>query len=402
MLKIGIIKERKSPPDERVPLSPTQVAQLNTENLDVKFVVESSNIRRFKDTEYTNLGIEVVTDITDCDILMGVKEVPREALIEGKKYFFFSHTIKMQPYNTAFLPTILRKNIQLMDYECLVNSKNRRLIGFGRYAGIVGCYNAFLALGKRNHSFNLKPAFQCEDRVEMEGELSKVKYGEKGLKIALTGNGRVAHGAMEILDLMNIQKLEVEEYIAYAGNDPVYCQLKVTDYNKRSDGSEGSIREFFNSPELYKGDFARFSSTSDLYVACHFWGDGSPFIFTREEVKHPDFNLKVVADVSCDIDGPVASTLRPSTIPNPIYGYNAQTESEVAYDNQDAITVMAVDNLPCELPKDASTDFGAEFIKNIFPALINGDKDEILKRASITKDGELTERYEYLTEYAAD
>ncbi len=402
MLKIGIIKERKSPPDERVPLSPTQVAQLNTENLDVKFVIESSNIRRFKDTEYTNLGIEVVTDVTDCDILMGVKEVPKEALIEGKKYFFFSHTIKMQPYNKALLQTILRKNIQLMDYECLVNSKNRRLIGFGRYAGIVGCYNAFWALGKRNHSFDLKPAYLCEDRVEMEGELSKVKFGEKGLKIALTGNGRVAHGAMEILDLMNIQKLEVEEYIGYTGNDPVYCQLKVTDYNKLNDNSEGSIREFFNSPELYKSDFARFSSNSDLYIACHFWGDGSPFIFTREEAKHPDFNLKVVADVSCDIDGPVACTLRPSTIPNPIYGYNAQSESEVAYDNQNAITVMAVDNLPCELPKDASMDFGEEFIKKIFPALINGDKDEILKRASITKDGMLTERYVYLTEYAAE
>tara|TARA_B100000795_G_scaffold81356_2_gene58619 strand:+ start:8001 stop:9209 length:1209 start_codon:yes stop_codon:yes gene_type:complete len=402
MLKIGIIKERKSPPDERVPLSPTQVAQLNKENLDVKFVIESSDIRRFKDTEYTNLGIEVVTDVTDCDILMGVKEVPKEALIEGKKYFFFSHTIKMQPYNKALLQTILRKNIQLMDYECLVNSKNRRLIGFGRYAGIVGCYNAFWALGKRNHSFDLKPAYLCEDRVEMEGELSKVKFGEKGLKIALTGNGRVAHGAMEILDLMNIQKLEVEEYIGYTGNDPVYCQLKVTDYNKRNDNSEGSIREFFNSPELYKSDFARFSSNSDLYIACHFWGDGSPFIFTREEAKHPDFNLKVVADVSCDIDGPVACTLRPSTIPNPIYGYNAQSESEVAYDNQNAITVMAVDNLPCELPKDASMDFGEEFIKKIFPALINGDKDEILKRASITKNGMLTERYVYLTEYAAE
>lgn len=402
MLKIGIIKERKSPPDERVPLSPTQVAQLNKENLDVKFVIESSDIRRFKDTEYTNLGIEVVTDVTDCDILMGVKEVPKEALIEGKKYFFFSHTIKMQPYNKALLQTILRKNIQLMDYECLVNSKNRRLIGFGRYAGIVGCYNAFWALGKRNHSFDLKPAYLCEDRVEMEGELSKVKFGEIGLKIALTGNGRVAHGAMEILDLMNIQKLEVEEYIGYTGNDPVYCQLKVTDYNKRNDNSEGSIREFFNSPELYKSDFARFSSNSDLYIACHFWGDGSPFIFTREEAKHPDFNLKVVADVSCDIDGPVACTLRPSTIPNPIYGYNAQSESEVAYDNQNAITVMAVDNLPCELPKDASMDFGEEFIKKIFPALINGDKDEILKRASITKDGMLTERYVYLTEYAAE
>ncbi|MDB9725001.1 NAD(P)-dependent oxidoreductase [Salibacteraceae bacterium] len=402
MLKIGILKERKSPPDERVPLSPAQVLQLNTANSDVKFVVESSDIRRFKDAEYANLGIEITTNVSDCDVLMGVKEVPKEALIGGKKYFFFSHTIKMQPYNKELLQTILKKNIQLMDYECLTDSKGRRLLGFGRYAGIVGCYNAFLAYGKRNHSFDLKPAFQCEDRIEMEKELSKVKIEAQGLKIALTGNGRVAHGAMEILDLIHIPKLSVKEYLAYKGSEPVYCQLKVTDYNKRIDGMKGSISEFFSNPELYRGDFARFSCNSDIYIACHFWGDGSPFIFTREEAKHPDFNLKVVADISCDIDGPVASTLRPSTIKDPIYGYEPQTESEVDYDNKNAITVMAVDNLPCELPKDASTDFGAEFIKNIFPSLLNGDKDEILKRASIAKAGDLTERYEYLRDYVED
>lgn len=402
MLKIGIIKERKSPPDERVPLSPTQVAQLNQDNSDVQFVVESSDIRRFKDSEYLKLGIDIVSDVSDCDILMGVKEVPKDALLEGKKYFFFSHTIKMQPYNKELLQTILKKRIQLLDYECLVDSKGRRLLGFGRYAGIVGCYNGFLALGKRNHSFDLKPAYLCEDRIEMENELSKVKFDGLGFKIVLTGNGRVAHGAMEILDKMNIQKLSVQDYLNYQGSGVVYCQLKVTDYNKRIDGQEGSIAEFFNNPELYEGDFARFSSNSDMYLACHFWGEGSPFIFTREEASHPDFKLKVISDISCDIDGPVASTLRPSTIKEPLYGYDPQSESEVSYDNPKAITVMAVDNLPCELPKDASTDFGAEFMKKIFPALINEDQDEILKRASITKDGKLTERYQYLTEFVAD
>ncbi len=401
MLKIGIIKERKTPPDERVPLSPAQVAELNVANSNVQFVVESSDIRRFKDSEYTALGVSVVTDVSDCDILMGVKEVPKSALIENKTYFFFSHTIKMQPYNMELLQTIMKKNIRMIDYECLTNERGRRLIGFGRYAGIVGAYNAFLALGKRNHSFDLKPAFQCEDRVEMESELSKIIFAEKGCKIAVTGNGRVAHGAMEILDLMNIKKLDVDDYINYSGTEPVYCQLKVTDYNKREDGTEGSIQEFFKQPELYVGDFARFSACSDMYIAAHFWGEGSPYIFTREEAKAADFNLKVVADISCDIDGPVASTLRPSTIPDPIYGYEPQTESEIAFDAQNGITVMAVDNLPCELPKDASTDFGAEFIKNIYPALVNDDKDEILKRASITQNGDLTERYEYLRDYVS-
>ena len=402
MLKIGIIKERKSPPDERVPLSPEQVATLNKENSDVKIVVESSDIRRFKDKEYAELGVEVVSDVSDCDVLMGVKEVPKEALISNKTYFFFSHTIKMQPYNKALLQKVMEKKIRLIDYECLTASNGPRLIGFGRYAGIVGAYNAFLTWGKRNKSFDLKPAHLCDDRTEMEGELAKVQFGSTGCKIALTGNGRVAHGAMEILDFMGIKKLSVEDYLTYSGTDPVYCQLRVTDYNKRQDGNKGSTQEFFNNPALYESNFARFSANSDMYIACHFWGDGSPYIYTREEAKAKSFNLKVVADISCDIDGPVASTIRPSTIADPIYGYNPLTESEVEYDQADAITVMAVDNLPCELPKDASKDFGGEFIKHIFPALLNGDKDGILERASIAKNGDLTERYEYLREYVSE
>lgn len=402
MLKIGIIREGKVPPDERVPLSPEQVALLNKENDAVRIVVQSSPIRRFKDEAYTDLGVEVVTDVSDCDILMGVKEVPKDQLIPNKTYFFFSHTIKKQPYNKALLQKIIRENIRLIDYECLTNANGKRLIGFGRYAGIVGCYNAFLALGKRNQQFDLKPAFQCEDRVEMENELSKIKFDKGFNKIVLTGNGRVAHGAMEILDKMKIPKVSVEDFLQYDADEPVYCQLKVTDYNAKIDGSTGSTQEFFQHPERYQSDFMRFAASGDIYIACHYWKDGSPFIFTRSDAKKENFNLKVVADISCDIDGPVASTLRPSTIKDPLYGYDPQSESETTLDKDAAITVMAVDNLPCELPKDASTDFGNEFIKNIFPALLNGDTDEILHRATIAKDGSLTELYGYLEDYVAD
>ncbi|HEY9081979.1 MAG TPA: NAD(P)-dependent oxidoreductase [Vicingaceae bacterium] len=396
-MKIGIIKEGKVPSDERVPMSPEQCAEVKTTFPNVELVVQKSNVRRFKDEEYANVGITLVESVDDCDVLMGVKEVPIKELIANKTYFYFSHTIKKQPYNRALLLEMIKKNIKMVDYETITDVEGRRLIGFGRYAGVVGCYNSFFAYGKREKAFDLKRAYLCDDRKEMEAELKKVKL-PIDYKIVITGGGRVAGGIIEILDVIGIKKVTPDEFLNQSFNEPVYTQLNVHDYNKRKDGKEFDSSDFFNHPTEFEGNFFRFAKVTDMYISGHFWDEEAPFIFSREEAKSPEFNIKVVGDISCDIDGPVACTLRPSTIKEPLYGYDPQQEKEVIFDNVDAITVMAVDNLPCELPKDASADFGREFIDNVLPHLID-DKLNIIKNATICENGDLTETYEYLRDY---
>lgn len=396
-MKIGVIREGKTPPDKRVPLTPKQCAEVIKNFPGVELKVQESPIRKFKDEEYRNQGVDVVEEVSDCDVLIGVKEVPIDMLIPNKTYFFFSHTIKEQPYNRKLLKSILEKNIQLVDWECLTVPSGKRLIGFGRYAGIVGAYNGVLAIGKRYGLFDIKAANQCEDRDELERELDKVKL--PNIKIALTGRGRVANGAMEILDYLKIRKVSPEEYLTESFDEPVYTQLGVEHYNKRKDGEVKERSDFYENFTEYDSDFMKYAKVTDFFIAGHFFAEGSPFLFTREDAKKEGFNIKVVADISCDIDGPVASTIRPSTIADPIYGYNPQTEAEDDFDKEDVITVMAVDNLPCELPKNASEDFGTEFIKHILPALLNGDKDTIVSRATIAAEGSLTKGYAYLTDY---
>lgn len=396
-MKIGVIREGKNPPDERVPLSPEQCLEIAKNYPEINLVVQSSNVRRYKDNEYTNLGVKVVDSVNDCDILIGVKEVPIKDLIDNKTYFYFSHTIKKQPYNRNLLLEMLNKNITMVDWETLTNKKGIRLIGFGKYAGIVGCYNTFYAYGKKTDTFHLKRAYQCEDRSEMEAELPKVKL-PNNFKIVMSGGGRVGTGIIEILEKLNIRKVSAKEILNETFNEPVYAQLLVDDYYKKPDGSSFKRTEVYNHPERFESDFMKFAKVADIYISGHFWDEDAPFIFSREDAKSPNFNIKVVGDVSCDIDGPVACTLRPSTIADPIYGYNPQTETETSFDDKNAITVMAVDNLPCELPKDASSDFGREFIDKVLPHLIN-DSEEVIKRATICKDGDLMPEYEYLRDY---
>jgi len=397
MLKIGIIREEKNPPDERVPFSPKQCVEILTKFPEVNLKVQSSKVRRFSEAQYQNLGIEVTEDVSDADIFFGVKEVPIESLRPGKTQFFFSHTIKKQPYNRDLLNAVLNKNVTLVDYECLVGLNGKRIVGFGRYAGIVGTYNAMLAYGLKNKSFTLKPAFKCDDYDEVKRELKKVHL--ENIKIVITGTGRVGTGAMEVLDFMGIEQISIHDYLTKSFDHPVYVQLSVTDYNKRKDGQKLGVKDFFKNYAAYDSDFMRFASVSDMYISCHFWKAGSPFIFSREDAKLPSFKIGLVADISCDIDGPVASTLRPSTIKNPLYGYDAETETEVKFDAPNAITVMAVDNLPCELPKDASTSFGKELINKVLPELLGGDQNQIIAKATIAKGGKLTEKYAYLQDY---
>jgi alanine dehydrogenase len=396
---IGLIREGKTPPDKRVPLTPKQCASIMENYPETKIVVQKSPIRAFKDKEYAELGIELREDLKDCDVILGVKEVRVEDLIPNKHFFFFSHTIKKQPYNRNLLQAVIDKKIKLTDYEVLTNDKGLRLIGFGRYAGVVGCYNGFRTYGLKHNLYSLKPAHECEDRKEMEGELSKVKL-PNDTKIVLTGFGRVGHGAREILSLLPIEEVTPADFLSKDFEKPVFAHLNVDDYNEREDGGTFDRRGFYKDGRGHRSTFSRYLACADMYIACHFWKDGSPYIFTREDLKAATVKTSVVADISCDIDGPVACTLRPSTIADPIYGYDPLMEKEVPMDAQGAIAVMAVDNLPCELPKDASEDFGSEFIKCILPALLGDDPTEIIERGSETNHkGELNPPYHYLKDY---
>lgn len=396
-MKFGIIRERKNPPDRRVVLSPTECQNVLSNFPEAKISVESSPIRVFTDQEYEAMGISVAESVEDCDVMLGVKEVPIDTLIPNKKYFFFSHTIKKQPYNRKLLQAILDKNIELYDHEVITNTKGQRLVAFGRYAGIVGAYNGIRAYGLKFDLFNLPKAETLRDQDALISELNKIKL--PNIKILLTGRGRVGNGSREMLDAMNLRKVNVAEFLNESFNEPVYCQIDASEYNKRKDGVRGNKADFFANPEEYRSNFFRFAEVTDFYIAGHFYGDGAPYLYTREDAKHPDFKIKVVADVSCDIDGPVATTIKPSTIADPIYGYDPQSEKEVDFKNPNAVAVMAVDNLPCELPRDASNGFGGAFSKYVIPAFFNNDEDGILERARMTQNGKLTKRYAYLQDY---
>jgi len=396
-MKFGIIKERKNPPDRRVVFSPQKLQEFQQQFPRATIVVESSDIRFFSDDAYVKAGFEITKDLSDCDVLIGVKEVPIAALIPNKKYFFFSHTIKKQPYNRDLLKAMLEKNITLYDHEVITDPKGNRLIGFGRYAGLVGAYNGFRALGLKEQTFSLPKAENLADLPALIDQLNAIKL--PAIKILLTGTGKVAKGAKEILDAMHIKSVSISDYLSTSFNEPVYCKIDVLDYNKRIDGQVLTNRDFYNNPSAYVSNFMCFAKVTDYFIAGHFFGDGSPYLFTREDAKSNHFNIRLVADISCDINGPVASTLRASTIADPIYGYDPETSEEVAYTSPGAITVMAVDNLPCELPKDASDGFGDLFLTHVIPAFFNGDKDGILARAAMTNEQQLTPRYEYLQGY---
>ncbi|NRD20721.1 alanine dehydrogenase [Winogradskyella eckloniae] len=396
-MTFAIIKERKNPPDRRVVFSPQHLAEARTLFPEATFIVESSDIRIFPDEAYSSLGFEVLDDVSHADVMIGVKEVPIKNLIPNKKYFYFSHTIKKQPYNRKLLIAMLEKNIEMYDHETIVKKNNARLIGFGRYAGLVGAYNGFRALGLRDKLFTLPKVETLADLDAVKAELDKITI--PNIKILLTGTGKVAYGAKEILDHLGIKQISDALYLTSQFTEPVYVMADVMEYAKRIDGKVGERLKFYKDPTGYESNFMPYAKETDYFIAGHFYGNNAPYLFTREDAKHPDFRINLVADVSCDIDGPVASTIRPSTIADPFYGYDAKSEKEVAFDAIQAITVMAVDNLPCELPKDASEGFGETFLKHVIPAFYNNDDDDVLKRAKMTENGKLTDRFTYLQDY---
>lgn len=397
-LKLGIIREGKNPPDKRVPFSPGQAEEIEQRFPHMKVFVQKSPVRCFADSEYDKLDIEVCDSIAHCDVLMGIKEVPVSELIPDKTYLFFSHTIKKQPYNKKLLQEILKKKIRLIDYETLTDRLGNRLVAFGRFAGIVGAYNGLLAYGKRYNAFTLRRAFDCFDINDLKLELRKVILPP--VKIILTGAGRVGKGAMETLDTAGIRKVSPHDFLTKTYTEPVYVQLGSADYHIRKEGGHFNREEFHKNPERYVSGFLKFTQAADILMAGAFWNPKAPVLFTKEEMQSPDFRIKIIADITCDIGGSIPSTKKASTIAEPLYDYNPASDSvEPSLSNEKFVTVMAVDNLPCELPRNASEEFGRDLIDKILPLFLNDDPDKILHRGTIAHKGKLTESFSYLRDY---
>ncbi|MEN8139506.1 MAG: NAD(P)-dependent oxidoreductase [Bacteroidota bacterium] len=395
-MKIGIIREEKTPADWRVTFSPKQCEKIVEIYPDIEIIVQTSNIRCFKDSEYEKSGFKVQEDISDCDILIGVKEVPINSLIPNKKYFFFSHTYKEQEYNRKLLKAIVKKEIELYDYELLKNPSGLRVVFFGKWAGIVGAYNGIRTLGKKFRIFDLPKAASVDRKADVEELLKDVDL--PNVKILLTGKGHVAAGAREILEDANVREVSKEEYLNLEFDYPVFVNLGCEDYAKAKDGRTFVQNEYFTKPQDFETSFLPFTAVTDMVITGHYWDHHAPRLWEVEDMKSEDFKISIIADITCDIEGSVPSTLRPATIDEPNYGYHPEF-GEVEFMDDDAIAVMAVDNLPCELAKDASENFGAMFIKNVLPAFFNNDEEGILEGALMTKSGKLTEKYSYLQNF---
>ncbi len=395
-MKIALIREEKVPADKRVAFSPEQCVWLLNKYPELQIVVQPSSLRCFKDEEYTKEGIILQEDVSDADVLIGIKEVPKEQLIAGKKYVFFSHTIKKQSHNQELLKTILTKNIQLIDYECLVWENGERILGFGFFAGIVGMHNGFLTYGNRYKNFDLKPAHQCNDYVEMLEQYKNIKIPP--IKIAVTGTGRVARGVFEILEKLNIRIVSIQNYLTKTFDEPVFVVLNTSQLYERKDGKPFNREDFHLHPDQYESAFVPFTKVTNLFINAIFWSPKAPRFFTKADMRTPDFKIKVIADITCDINGSVPSTIRDTSIDNPVFGYNPNTEVEEAPYQPQGIDVMAVSNLPNELPRESSIEFGDKLIEYVIEELI-GSESNIIERATITKNGQLTKRFEYLSDY---
>jgi len=398
-MRIGIIRETKTPPDSRVLLTPHQCKFIESNFEDVKIFVQPSPSRSYKDEEYTREDIELKEDLSDCDVLFGVKEHKIDSIISNKTYFFFSHTAKKQEYNKPLLKAIIDKKIQIVDYEYLVNENGQRVIAFGKWAGIVGAHNAILSWGKRTKRFDLKPMNKCKDMAEAKSYYKDLNLGKP--KIVLTGNGRVANGSAHILDSMRIKKVSSKDFLTKTFNEAVYCQLEVEEMYEKENGDKFEILKFFKNPIGHKSSFEKYTKVADVMINGIYWDNRAPAFFTIADMKKDDFNIKVIADITCDI-APIASipsTLRASTISKPNFGFDPKTEKETKpFIGENIVDMMTIDNLPNELPRDASEDFGKQFISQVLDELLeNGNM--IFKASITTKQGKLNKPFEYLVDY---
>ena len=401
-MKIGLIKETKTPVDNRVALTPVQVAELNRLYPQHRIVVESSDIRAYSDEEYSHCGVEVVKDLSDCDILFGIKEAKIETLIPNKHYFFFGHIAKKQEYNRPLLQAMIDKQLTFSDYEYLVDDNNQRVCAFGWWAGAVGVYYSLRGYGLRSKDKgNLLPkpdiSFTLENLIN---NLRMIKLPK--VKILITGAGRVSHGAQYVLNAIGANYMDKDEFLLTDKVEKIsYTVAGVESLVKKNDGGKFNSDDFHSNPQRYSSDFMRWGQVTDLLICAHYWDPDAPVYLSEDDLRNPALRIRMIGDVTCDIKGSIKSTIRSSTHSDPYYDYNPMTEKEtIAFTNGKNITVMAVDTCPNALPRDTSKYFGEMLIEHVFKPLLEERYSDVIDRSTIIREGKLTERFSYLKEFA--
>lgn len=394
-MKIGIIKEGKAPSDSRVALTPKQCRWV-MENKGFHVSVQSSPNRCFSDEEYIKEGILVTDSVADCNLLLGIKEVPVNQLIPDKTYFFFSHTHKLQPYNQNLIRAIIDKKITLVDYECLEHEDGARVIGFGYFAGVVGAHNGMMAYGHRTSAFHLDRVYKQESYQDLIHTYFGLKLPP--VKIVVTGSGRVSHGLLEVMSMMEVIEVEPDEFKEQDFNYPAFIHLKGKDLYLNRKTGKYNRQDFRDHPEEYDCLFREYFSATDILLNGIFWNERIPRLFEMEDLQSPDFRIQTIADITDDMHGSVPCNLGDSTIDDPVYGVDKITGKKTAPYLDNSIDIMAVGNLPNELARDASRFFGEQLIKYILDS--PGAPTDMVSRATIVKEGTLTARYKYMEEFA--
>ena len=396
-INIGILREEKQPADKRVAFTPAQCAELKAKYPQMVIFMQSSGDRCFSDELYEKVGVTISEDLSYCDYLFGIKEVPYNKLISDKKYLFFSHTIKKQAHNRKLMQALIKQNVTLIDYETLRWKSGDRILGFGRFAGVVGAYNGLKTWGKKFKSFDLKPAHECLDYAEIKKELKNLKL--PNIKIIVTGNGRVSLGALELLKEAGIKQVTAADILTKVFSEPVFADLLTENLYERIDGKAYDRSDFHHDPTRYRCVFRYYLPQCDMLINGIYWDERMDRLFSENDTRLTTFRPKVIADISCDINGSVPITIRDTKISDPVFGYDPMSMKECTPYQENTIDIMAVSNLPAELPRDASEGFGAMLLEYVIPELLKPESP-IIDNATICKSGKLTQEFEYLADYA--
>ncbi len=400
LTNIGVIRESRSD-ENRTPLVPEHIKKYKETNPNINFIIQPSNSRCFSDEEYDLCGAKINENLNECSIIFGVKEIDPNILIDNRTYLFFSHTFKInkqqkniEKHKKDLLLSILNKKITLIDYENIRGKNGTRCLGFGRFAGIVGCYNTLNLLLKVLGKQSLASAYKINDYERLVLNLKNLYFPKT--KILVTGDGRVAKGVIELLNLTNIKAVSKKDFLEQKFDQPIFCNLETKDYVTNNSSTNFNLEHFIDNPQDYSSSALQYLKETDILISAHYWDPSSPKIFENEDLKVLQ-NLKIVGDITCDINGSVPTTIRSTTIEEPNYWIERYTLKEID-ENIDGIAVMAVDNLPSELPRDSSTEFSEGIIKEVLPFLLKEDDGRILN-GTITTDGSFLEKYNYLNDY---